>query len=100
MIKVSTCLIWKYEEETTLTFNCVLIITYLTYFNSLCITDMLNIPQATKPSVDIHVVLPHRISKFIMFTNTSSEQYSILYHIKFDNIVNLSIAINESISFV
>ena len=25
---------------------------------------MLNIPQATKPSVDIHVVLPHRISKF------------------------------------
>ena len=61
---------------------------------------MLNIPQATKPSVDIHVVLPHRISKFIIFTDTSSGQYSILYHIKFDNIVNLSIAINESISFV
>ena len=37
----------------------VFVVTLISFF----IPDMLNIPQATKPSSEIHVVFPHRIGE-------------------------------------
>ena len=49
----------------------VFVVTLISFF----IPDMLNIPQATKPSSEIHVVFPHRIGEQTLHV----QMYSTLY---------------------